>query len=147
MKNLLLLSIVGAVILCGLTLTGSADEPGSSEKLKSFMRAKLKHSQNVLDGLVNEDFTAIAKNGQALSLMSLESTWEVLQTEKYLQHSTEFRRAADALSKAAKDENIDGATLAYVDMTMSCVACHKYVRGVRMVALPADKSVAMRKPK
>jgi hypothetical protein len=30
--------------------------------------------------------------------------------------------------KKAKDKNIDGVALAYVDVTLSCVRCHEYVR-------------------
>ncbi len=147
MKKLSRTVMIGMAVLCVLALRGAAVRTeASSEKLKAFMGAKLKYSQNALAGLVNEDYTAIAKHGQDLSLMSLESTWEVYQTEKYLQHSGEFRRAADAMTKAAKAQNIDGATLAYVDMTMRCVACHKYVRGVRTVSLPSDNSVAVRPP-
>ena len=49
-----------------------------------------------------------------------------------MEHSVEFRRTADAITAAAKKKNLDGAALAYVDMTMKCVNCHKYVRGVRI---------------
>ena len=28
----------------------------------------------------------------------------------------------------AKAKNLDGATLAYVRLTMNCIECHKYVR-------------------
>lgn len=73
----------------------------------------------------------IAKNSQAMSLLSLESNWQVLQTTEYLDRSKEFRRAADALTQAAKKKNLDGAALAYVQLTMNCINCHKYVRGVR----------------
>ena len=31
--------------------------------------------------------------------------------------------------KAAKEKNLEAATLAYVRVTMSCVNCHKLVRG------------------
>jgi cytochrome c556 len=57
-----------------------------------------------------------------------------LQTPEYSQRSAEFRRAADALTEAARKRNLDGATLAYVDVTTKCVSCHKYVRGVRIAA-------------
>jgi hypothetical protein len=40
-----------------------------------------------------------------------------------------FRRHVNSLVKAAKDRNLDAATLGYVRMTMSCVDCHKLVRG------------------
>jgi hypothetical protein len=98
------------------------------------MQLKLQHSKNVLEGLVLEDFDRVAKNAQQLALLSQESNWRVFQTEEYVQRSLEFRRAAHAIVAAAKKNNLDGATLAYVDTTMKCVKCHKYVRGIRMAA-------------
>jgi hypothetical protein len=101
---------------------------------KVFMRSKLEHSQKLLEGLALEDFAAMDKHSQELSLLSLVASWQVLQTPEYAQQSLEFRRAADALTEAARKKNLDGAALAYVEMTMKCVKCHKYVRGVRMAA-------------
>jgi hypothetical protein len=46
-------------------------------------------------------------------------------------HSNEFRRIADDLVKSAKDKNLDGAALNYIELTMTCAKCHKYVREVR----------------
>ena len=46
----------------------------------------------------------------------------------YVALTTEFQRYADDLARNAKEHNIDGATLAYVKLTMNCVQCHKYVR-------------------
>ena len=34
----------------------------------------------------------------------------------------------DRIESIAKAKNIDGATLAYVQLTVNCVNCHKYVR-------------------
>lgn len=102
------------------------------EELRIFMRAKLKHSQNVLDGLVTGDFDKITKGAQEMSLLSLAASWQVLQTPEYLDYSRKFRVAADALSEAAKKKNLDEATSSYNRVTLRCVECHKYVRGVRM---------------
>lgn len=123
--------IVGGVlvgILRGAPHDGAALAP---PKVRNFMKLKLSHAQGLLEGIAMEDFDAIIKHSQDLSLLSREVTWRVLQTEDYLQHSVEFRRAADAVNAAGKKKNLDGAALAYVDLTMKCVYCHKYVRGVR----------------
>jgi len=106
-----------------------AEQPN---KVSKFMRAKLGHSQKILEGLATDDLEMVAENAQDLSLLSLEAGWQVLQTEDYQQQSREFRRATDALKSAAKKKNLDGAALAYVDVTMKCINCHKYVRGTRM---------------
>jgi hypothetical protein len=107
-------------------------EANPKVNLRDYMQAKLKHSQEILKGLAIEDLDLVAKNAQDLSILSHSSTWDVLQTEEYGQHSAEFRRNANALRDAAKKKNLDGAALAYVGVTLNCVNCHKYVRGVRM---------------
>jgi hypothetical protein len=109
--------------------------PGSSEQEKGkreFMREKLKHSQEIVEGLTVENFDQIAKNAQRLGLLSHAAGWNVFQTEEYVLQSGEFRRAVEALSKHAMQKNLDGAVLAYLDVTMKCVNCHKYVRRIRM---------------
>jgi hypothetical protein len=68
-------------------------------------------------------------------LLSQASNWQVLQTPEYRQRSTEFRRSVDALTEASRERNLDGATLAFMQVTMKCVSCHKYVRSVRMASL------------
>jgi hypothetical protein len=61
--------------------------------------------------------------------MSKEADWRVFENPDYEQQSVIFRRQVDSLVKAAKNKNLDAATLAYVRVTMSCVDCHKLVRG------------------
>lgn len=114
----------------GLFAVRSYSQP--SGNLSDFMRVKLKHSQNVLEGLTTEDFDMIAKNAQDISLLSQAAEWQVLQTEAYAARSAEFRRTADELTRAAQEKNLDEATLKYLDLTMKCVDCHKYLRGVRL---------------
>jgi hypothetical protein len=106
-----------------------------NRNVETFMRAKLIHSQKVLEGLTTENFDLIAKESQQMSLLSLASTWQVIETPEYTRRSNEFRRAADDLTKAAKNKNLDGATLAFVNVTLKCVECHKYVRTVRQAEL------------
>ncbi len=101
-------------------------------EVSAFMQLKLDRSKDLLEGIVLEDFPAIAKHSQQLSLLSQESTWQVVDTPEYVRHSAEFRRAVDSISQAARDKNIDAATLGYMEMTLKCVQCHKYVRDVRM---------------
>ncbi len=102
------------------------------EDLQGFMRAKLKHSQKALEGLVLEDFAGVATAAQDMSSLSLDETWQVLTTPEYIEYSRKFRVAADALSAAAKKHNLEQSTTAFNQMTTRCVECHKYVRGVRM---------------
>jgi len=131
MKNVMWLAAACLVMVVCASPDGHAAD---RDTLRIFMRAKLDHSQKVLEGLAVDDMEMVAKHSQELALLSHAANWQVMQTEDYLNHSLEFRRAANAVTKAAREKNVDGATLAYVSMTMSCVKCHKYVRGIRMAS-------------
>jgi cytochrome c556 len=127
-----IIGVLGCLILVAWVATAYTAQPVNN--VRDFMRKKLVHSQKVLEGITTDDLALVAKHSQELSLLSQAATWQVLQTPEYLQHSNEFRRAADALTEAANKRNSDGAALAYLDVTMKCVTCHKYVRGVRIAA-------------
>ncbi len=99
-----------------------------------FMRQKLDFGKNVLEGLALENYDLIEKNARSLKRMSMGAEWEVPgipNVEEYLPYTAEFQRLCDEIVKAAKNRNIDGATLGYVRLTTNCVNCHKFVRGDR----------------
>ena len=111
----------------------STGRAGQQEKQNrsEFMRRKLEFSKNVLEGLALEQYPMIEKNAKALKVLSQAAAWEVPMIPNatdYVVLTSEFQRYTDDLVKAAKQGNIDGATLAYVKLTMNCVQCHKYVR-------------------
>jgi hypothetical protein len=132
-----------AVALCSVTLlSGHGDKPRpdapkdsrkEDPKLAELMQGKLKHSQKVLEGLALADYDEIAKNAEELISISKQAEWKVIKTPQYEMRSNEFRRTADELIKNAEAKNLDAAALSYVELTMTCVKCHKYVRGVRQV--------------
>lgn len=117
--------------------------PAPQEKagVKRFMRAKLEASQTVLEGLVTENFDQVITGAEKMNVMSKAAEWQVVKGPIYNQHSAEFQRASQRLIKQAKEKNLEGATLAYLQLTMNCVTCHKYVRGAKIVRndrLPSD---------
>jgi cytochrome c556 len=116
-----------ALALSGAIWSVAQPKPGMSTK--EFMREKLAHSQKVLEALAMEDYFTIQAESKKLSAMTQEATWQAFQNPDYTQHSATFRRHANALTRAAQDKNLDAATLAYVRLTMSCIDCHKLVRG------------------
>jgi len=117
---------LAVVVVAGVAIAAGA--PPQPDRVAAFMRAKLGHADHVLEGLAVADYEMIERAAQELSLASLDSNWQVLQTEDYVRQSAEFRRACDSLKKAAQEKNLDGAALAWVDVTLKCVQCHKYVR-------------------
>jgi cytochrome c556 len=152
-RRIMLLTLM---VLCPFALVATAQEAKPKKPLmdehepniSKFMRAKLQHSQKLIESLAVEDYEAMAKSSQEMSLLTLAEQWQVLQTADYLHESTAFRRSADALTAAAKKKNLDGAALAYVEMTMQCVKCHKMVRHSKMASLDARafESLLVAKP-
>jgi hypothetical protein len=124
---LLLLAVIPLV-------SGHGAEP---KKVSEIMRQKLKQSQMVLEGLAMKDFKKIRDGADELLLLTKEEEWKVFSTADYENYSNEFRRNLQGLMKNAKEENLDGCALSYVDMTLTCVKCHKHVREVRMGRLPS----------
>ncbi len=136
-----LITITSAARLAGLTLLlpmllGTASGPAAGQSgddgTADVMRRKLDHSQQVLRGLALQDFGLIAANAQRLVRLSRGGGWMVRQTPEYELFTVEFRRSAEELVRAAEAKNIDGATVAYTQMTFSCVSCHKYMRQGRV---------------
>jgi hypothetical protein len=132
------LTVAMALVLMSVVIGLLVSSPAHSQPagpVGVFMRAKLEHSQKILEGLALRKHDQIAKGARELVALSNAAEWQVFDTEDFVQHSKEFRRSATALEKAAKEQNLDGAALAYMDVTLKCVNCHKYVRGVRMAGL------------
>lgn len=138
------LGILALLALCigGWQLYGSPQENKRTSGLKPFMTRKLEHSKSILEALARADFESMSSNAQALSLLSLESSWETITTQEYVQKSADFRRACMVIQEAAEEKNVDRATLGFVNLTVRCVECHSYLRKNALIpaqsALPAQ---------
>lgn len=95
---------------------------------KTFMERKLSASKSIIEGLSRADYDLVEKSAQDLMLISQEANWKVLNTKPYLKMSSDFRSRAERMRDAANEKNLDGATLAYFEVTLNCVRCHKYIR-------------------
>lgn len=135
MKSKLLILTILIAAAAGLSV--ALAQTKRSRAAKEFMRDKLVLSQRVLEGLATEDYDLIIAKGTRLSAMTKEANWRLFENPDYDRQSVTFRRHVNSLVKAAKDKNLDAATLAYVRVTMSCVDCHKLVRG-KLVASADD---------
>jgi hypothetical protein len=131
MRRVTFVTIVLAFLLGIPTLSGHGGEPKKDDKLHDLMQRKLAASQKVLEGIAMNDFDKIGKQADELIAVSKQTEWRVLKTPKFELHSNDFRRIADDLAKSAKDKNIDSAALNYVELTLTCVKCHKHVRETR----------------
>lgn len=130
MKRTLLIvtALLAAVVLWGSLKAATA-------RTKETMRLKLEYAQKVLEGIALEDFELIAFNAGKLKAISQSADWEFRRSAEYQRHTGDFVRQAEALIKAAERKNVDAATVAYFQLTASCVSCHRHLRGTEQASL------------
>jgi hypothetical protein len=102
------------------------DDPKSAQA--KLMAAKLKHAQALLEGLAVNDFKKITNSADELLAISQKAEFSARKTKEYELQTLVFRRALDDINRKAKEKNLDGAALGYVDLTLTCVRCHQYTR-------------------
>ena len=54
-------------------------------------------------------------------------------------YANDFQKHLEEIQKAAKKKNVEAAALGYVEMTLTCVRCHQYVRDEKIGAAPLLK--------
>jgi cytochrome c556 len=136
-RHPLVLLVLAVMLAGGLIASGKGQE---RTPLQKYMRQKLEHAKNVLEGLAMEDFASIAKNATAMRELSEDARWRVSPNINYLRFSNEFQDLAGELAAKAKERNLDGATLAYVKLTMNCIKCHQLVREGRLISLESREA-------
>jgi hypothetical protein len=111
-----------SLVLLGLAATQTEREAKPSEEI---MWKKLDLSHGVLDAIALEDFEALEAYSSDLVTLSLASELNISDEADYKRRSLEFREAALALGRAAGERNVESAALAYVDLTLRCISCHR----------------------
>ena len=137
MKRLIAAALIGIVAVCyafpGLAQTEKTDlRVGVG--LDALMNQKLMSSQALLKGLALDDFELIKRESQRLQLLSLDASWNTIQTTDYTRISKEFNEAAKKIKKAGEAKNLDAAGLGYFQLTMTCIDCHRHVRNIQAKA-------------
>lgn len=120
-------------------------EPRQEKKSKDdeqslIMKKKLVQAQKLLETLALQDFDKMKTAADELAFLRMQAGWMIRKTVDYEIHSNDFQRQIDAIRRAAIAKNVDAAALAYVEMTLTCVKCHKHVReqGVGQAPLGID---------
>jgi len=130
---------LAVVALCG-PFSAKAEEEQGKGKVAKIMQEKLKNAQKILEGIALADYGKITHSAEELIQLTKTEEWYVLKTPRYEMHSNEFARTAEVIIQKAKNKNLDGVTLAYFEMTMSCVRCHQYVREIRDARAPGRET-------
>lgn len=103
-----------------------------------FMRAKLVASQDVLNGLVTENFDLIRRGAADMKRMSQAVQWPIADDKVYQHMGVEFRRQCDKLVQLADAGNLQGAHYTWLHITTTCIDCHNYVRSAFRVEQNQD---------
>lgn len=104
-----------------------SQEPGQVPR-SDFMQLKLEPAKKVLEGIALGDFQMIRSNSEQMRRLSLDASWMVVQTKAYSKHSQDFQSSLNLINRMCEEEDLDGVTLAYMQMTMRCVQCHRMLR-------------------
>lgn len=127
------LSLLAGVVLVAFEVACSprryvtfAAEPKSAD-VSEMMKKKLGHARELLAGLAMEDYDQLVQHARALDVLT-QQRWRSEETDEYRANLKAFRFTTSELTRLAEEKNLDGATLAYVQLTTSCVTCHRQMR-------------------
>lgn len=131
MKTAILL-LAGAMLLVSGAPSAGTDKGDDTKKHASvWMKAKLEYSRNIQEGLTKGDFDMILKNANSLNYAAyLEALFRAKWPVEYRDQVVQFVAANKELIREAKAKHLLGATLAYTQLTVSCVKCHELIRNV-----------------
>jgi cytochrome c556 len=100
----------------------------SQDKASLWMKHKLAASQRILEGMTRADYEMIEKSAEGMQIASYLEAWIRADLPDYKAQFQAFDYANRAIVSAARHKNLDGVTIAYTQLTISCVQCHKIVR-------------------
>lgn len=120
--------ITGLSLLAALAAATAVLTSQSDPTTRTLMKAKASYAHNLLDAVVQEDFETIRDQAFRLKAVTETADWNATEAPWYVHESDAFIRATDQLYEAAKAEDGNAATLAFMDLTMRCVQCHRGMR-------------------
>ena len=114
--------------------TGDLDEGNAKEidpndrPISYWMEKKLEYSQQALKSLATGDLEDVQLNATRMNLLNRVEGFVRRKNPNYQRQLSLFNHVSADLAKQAKDGNIEGATLAFNQLTVSCVKCHQTLR-------------------
>jgi hypothetical protein len=120
---------LAGTLAVAVSLTGAFAQ---TPQLSKVMRAKLEQSQGLLAALVTSNWNDLARRTQELQRLTRDPAWSVMNSPPYVSHAAAFLRAVEDLAQAAERRDGEGAPLAYVSLTLTCVRCHQAVARSRL---------------
>lgn len=102
--------------------------PIGSDDHAALMAEKLSLAKGMLEKLAKGELAGVGTDAAALAALTRDARWKVRETPEYMSRSVEFERAANGLAAAASGGNADGAALAWVQVNLQCLDCHRWAR-------------------
>jgi hypothetical protein len=136
MKRLLAAFFLSAAAFTITACIGDDDVPKDpAQQHHYWMDKKLEWSQSILGDLAKADWDKMGQDARKMRTLSkIEGRFRRTDQDDYRAQLAVFDQANNELVHAVDQENIDGATLAYMHLIHSCVNCHKLVRNDKPVA-------------
>ncbi len=119
------LTLVGVIL--GMTVT-----PAQGPELSSVMHQKLVHAQKILEAVVTSNWVSLETHSRELEQLTNDPRWTALKYPEYVRHSGAFIRAVQALHTAAAQRDLEKSPRAYIEVTLQCVECHRYLARARI---------------
>jgi hypothetical protein len=119
------------IALAVLFLCPTQADDKKADKGSLWMAKKLEFAQKILAGLTKGDFDMVKSNAQEMHVIGYLEKWDRAGIPEYRRQVKYFDDANKELIRQAEKMNINGATLAYTQLTLSCVQCHTVVRDTK----------------
>ena len=122
------LAIICALLAENATSNGQPAIATESTKFSVWMDVKVEESQKVFAALARADFKGIIASTEKLKSVSKLEGFVRRSAPGYRTHLRSFEFAVDEIQRQAKRENIEGVTMGFNQLTLSCVNCHRQLR-------------------
>jgi cytochrome c556 len=109
--------------------------PPDKTQMEKFMTRKLAAAQRALEGVSRYDHAQIQKATAEMIELSRQAAWEQMADYRFVQDTTDFVAAAEFLSRMASAKDVEGASLGFMRLTMTCTNCHHHVRTASVAKL------------
>ncbi len=95
-----------------------------------WMEKKLEYTQDILRGLATGDLELVEEKSEQMRVVSRIEGWVRNRKPGYRAQFQAFQFANAEIQRNAEADNLDGAAIAFQQLTISCVSCHKILRDV-----------------
>ena len=119
--------------------TSLADKKVNEKPTSYWMEKKLEYTQGILRSLATGDLDELKTYAERLQVLNRVEGFVRRKNPQYKLQLSVFNHVSADLVKQAEADNIDGAALAFNQLTVSCVQCHKSLRAEDASSSPKGK--------